>query len=145
MFDTGEDSYPFRAVGRDETYTNTACPRCNVTLSVGHKCDAGKLAWHLFPFDAVRDVVRVLMRGAKKYTAHNWRAGMLWSRPYDATLRHLDAFWSGEDLDPETGEHHLDHALCELLFLRDYAKRYPENDDRWKGNNARRETVRAPF
>ena len=36
----------------------------------------------------------------------------------------------GEDIDTESGEHHLDHAICNLLFLRHYEMTYREGDDR---------------
>jgi hypothetical protein len=98
----------------------------------GVKADQGKLQWCLLPLKYLRGVVRVLMKGAAKYSPHNWRAGMPWSQTYNAALRHLDAFWSGEDVDPETGESHLDHALCCLLFLRAHNIDYPELDDRYK-------------
>ena len=31
--------------------------------------------------------------------------------------RHIDAWWQGEQKDPETGEHHLAHAICCGMFL----------------------------
>ena len=31
--------------------------------------------------------------------------------------RHIDAWWGGEQKDPETGEHHLAHAICCGMFL----------------------------
>lgn len=36
----------------------------------------------------------------------------------------------GEDIDPESEEHHLDHAICNLLMLRHYVTTYKEGDDR---------------
>lgn len=53
----------------------------------------------------------------------NWEKGMSWGRCYAACLRHLWAWWRGEDNDPETGLSHLDHALCCLLFLSTFVKR----------------------
>lgn len=98
----------------------------------GIKHDVGKLQWNLLPMRYLRGMVRVLMRGARKYSAHNWRAGMPWSQPYNAVQRHLDAWMDGENLDPETGENHLDHALCELVFLRAFVEDYPDKDDRYQ-------------
>jgi len=31
--------------------------------------------------------------------------------------RHFDAWWHGEQKDPETGEHHLAHPICCGMFL----------------------------
>lgn len=98
----------------------------------GVKHDVGKLQWHLLPLRFLRGAVRVLMFGAKKYSAHNWRGGMPHTQTYNATLRHLDAWMNGEDLDPETGESHIDHAICELVFLRAHIEEHPELDDRYR-------------
>lgn len=76
------------------------------------------------------EVAEVLRLGAEKYDAHNWRAGSAWSRYYGAALRHLLAFWSGEDNDPETGRPHLAHALCCLMFLAVYERESLGEDDR---------------
>lgn len=100
----------------------------------GIKFDEGKLQWHLLPLKYLRGTVRVLMHGAKKYAAHNWRKGMPWSQTYNALQRHLDAFHDLEDLDPDTKLHHLDHALCELLFLRAHVEDFPQHDDRFRPN-----------
>jgi len=45
-------------------------------------------------------------------------------------LRHLTAWWAGEDLDPESGLHHLAHAACCLMFLLEYTQTHTELDDR---------------
>lgn len=39
------------------------------------------------------------------------------TRYLDALYRHLEAFRSGETLDPESSLHHLAHALTNLAFL----------------------------
>lgn len=88
----------------------------------------------LVPLKAVGMIARVYNYGAQKYAAHNWRKGYDWSLSYDACRRHLDAFWEGENLDPESGLPHLAHAgfhiLTMLTFLLD--KRYAAKDDRYK-------------
>lgn len=102
----------------------------------GYKEDLGKLEWTQVPFEALEGMVRVLMFGAKKYTKYNWRKGMTWSRPFEALLRHLFKWWAGEIIDEETGCSPLDHALCELLFLKYYEmhEQYKEHDDRYTTN-----------
>lgn len=82
------------------------------------KKDAGKLPWHLFPYDAAREVVRVLQFGANKYRERGWEDGIQFSRVYGAIQRHAVAwFQDREDDDPETGLSHLAHLGCEVLFL----------------------------
>ncbi len=78
-------------------------------------------------------VSRVMGFGAKKYAAHNWRYGIERSRILSAALRHILAYNEGEDLDPETGLSHLDHASCCLMFAREMHDTHPELDDRYKG------------
>lgn len=99
-------------------------------MSEGKKFDAGKLPWHLLPGDAVEEVVRVLQFGAGKYGERNWERGMAWSRPFAAAMRHLWAWWRGDDSDPETGLSHLAHALCCIMFLMAYVNRGVGTDDR---------------
>lgn len=98
----------------------------------GIKYDDGKLPMGLLSHTALKEIARVLQFGAKKYSSHNWRGGIYWSRLIDATYRHLGAFNSGEDRDPETGISHLAHAACDLIFLLEYEQTHQELDDRYK-------------
>lgn len=85
---------------------------------VGVKYDNGKPQWSLLPFKALTQVVEVLTYGAKKYAPDNWKKVPDARRRYiDAGFRHFTAYASGETHDPETGKHHLAHAICCLLYL----------------------------
>lgn len=100
------------------------------------KFDAGKLRWALLPWDAVGEVVKVLMYGAKKYGPWNWcsHGGMDWTRLSDASIRHVIAWQQGQDNDEdESGLPHLAHAACGLLFLLAYSLRGIGKDDRHVG------------
>lgn len=97
----------------------------------GRKDDNGKLQWSLLPADAIEEILKVLMFGAHKYEAHNWAKGMDWDRPYNALMRHMWAWWRGEDRDPESGLSHLAHAGCCILFLIAYQNRRTGNDTRY--------------
>lgn len=59
--------------------------------------------------------------GAVKYGPHNWResGGVEAATYYAATLRHLTAWYLGEDIDPASGVHHVAKALASLSILRD--------------------------
>lgn len=96
----------------------------------GHKYDNGKLPWDLLPPDAVEEIIKVLSFGASKYGAYNWARGMSWSRVFAALMRHMWAWWGGQNKDPETGISHLAHAGCCILFLLAYEKRGIGTDDR---------------
>ena len=99
-------------------------------MEKGMKFDGEKLRTDLYPIDAFLETCKVLTYGAKKYAPRNWEKGFEWSRAYGALLRHLFAFWQGEELDPETGIHHLAHAHCELIFLQCFQMRHVGQDDR---------------
>lgn len=83
----------------------------------GIKFDGGKDQWHLLPLNVLSDVVKVLMFGAKKYAPDNWKKVQPKERYFDACIRHLSAWQSGEQADKETGISHLAHAICCLIFL----------------------------
>lgn len=83
----------------------------------GTKHDENKPRYDLLPPHALAEVVKVLTHGADKYGEYNWAKGIKFSRLYAATQRHLQAWQSLEDNDPETGINHLAHAMCSLLFL----------------------------
>lgn len=99
-------------------------------MDEGRKDDSAKIRWDLLPPDAVEDIVKVLMFGAVKYGDYNWAKGMSWSRLFAACLRHLWAWWRGEENDPESGLSHLSHAGCCVLFLLSYNKLKLGKDDR---------------
>lgn len=101
-------------------------------MSTGIKHDAEKPRMDLLSTEALLQIANVMGYGAKKYSAHNWRGGIAWSRVIAAALRHITAFNAGENLDPETGLSHIAHASCCLMFLLDYIKSHPELDDRYK-------------
>jgi hypothetical protein len=82
-------------------------------------------------------VGQVLTFGKKKYAAHNWRKGIQISRLMAACLRHVLAFNSGEDFDPETGLSHLYHASCCLMFASELIEtKREEVDDRYRAEKA---------
>jgi len=99
------------------------------------KHDQSKSRWHLFPFDALEEVARVLEFGANKYGERNWESGMPWGRLVSALLRHISAFMMGEDNDRESGLSHLAHAACNCLFLLSYFLRNKGIDDRSEYDN----------
>jgi hypothetical protein len=72
-----------------------------------------------------------MLEGARKYGRHNYRdAGVLASVYFDAAMRHLWAWWEGEDIDPDSGLSHVAKAMACLAILRDSARTGNWNDDR---------------
>jgi hypothetical protein len=96
----------------------------------GVKFDHGKLRMDLLPPDVLEALARILTDGAEKYGCRNWEKGMAWSRPYSALLRHLLAWWGGQDTDPESGHPHLWHVMTNAVFLVSYEQRKIGEDDR---------------
>lgn len=97
----------------------------------GVKKDEGKLRWSLLPWDAVEEVVKVLMYGCEKYSSRNWEKGMDYGRLFDADLRHKIDWWQkGEAVAEDSRLHHLAHAACDTLFLLAYELRNKGKDDR---------------
>lgn len=72
-----------------------------------------------------------MMEGAMKYGRHNYRdSGVRMSTYYDATMRHMTAWWEGEDIDPESGLSHLVKAMACMAVIRDAEMLKMVNDDR---------------
>lgn len=95
------------------------------------KDNRGKPMVELLPSKPLLAVGRVLGFGAAKYKPNNWRLGLSWSQTIGSALRHIFAFNDGEDIDPESGEMHIDNAICQLLFLSEYWHTKTGEDDRW--------------
>lgn len=55
----------------------------------------------------------------------NWRKGYAWSLSYAAMQRHANAFWSGEDIDPDSGQPHLAAVAWHAFTLLEWG-RHPE-------------------
>ena len=96
---------------------------------LGRKFDGGKLEYGLLPPNALEETVKVLTFGAQKYERNNWihvDDGL--RRYFDALQRHLWAWKKGEQIDPESGLHHLAHAMCCLMFLYERDVIYNDKD-----------------
>lgn len=94
----------------------------------GKKFDGGKPRWSLVPEGVMEDTIKVLEYGAQKYAPDNWKhVPDATTRYYDAAMRHIDAWWKGEHRDGETGQSHLAHAMCCLMFLQWLEKQEKDN------------------
>lgn len=90
----------------------------------------GKNRLDLVPTSLIEEVGKVLTFGAEKYGDNNWRNSMSWSKVVASLKRHLTAFENGEDFDKESGLLHLSHLGCNVAFLLEYYKIFPQGDDR---------------
>jgi len=99
----------------------------------GKKFDESKVRTDLVPISIICGVASVLTFGANKYGDRNWEQGIKYGRVWGALLRHLYAWWEGEQEDPESGLPHLWHAASCLSFIihyETYPNRYTSFDDR---------------
>lgn len=109
---------PCPAPGLAERVDQTIKKFSPVDNTSGSKHDQHKPRWSLLPLEAINDVIAVLEYGAKKYGEWNWiKVTNSRERYFNAAMRHLIAWYSGERVDPESGHSHLAHAMCSLLFL----------------------------
>lgn len=67
--------------------------------------------------------------GAQKYEDRNWERGYKWSLSVDALERHLNQWKLGENLDAETGSHHLIAVAWHACALFIFGKRGLGTDD----------------
>ena len=88
------------------------------------KLDEGKPMVSLVEPAYVLGTAKILTFGAEKYGKGNWKTAKAEDieRYNDALLRHLYAYLGGEKIDPESGQPHLYHISCNVMFL-DYFDR----------------------
>jgi hypothetical protein len=104
-------------------------------LKEGTKFDSGKLRLDLIPIGPLVNLVLTYMIGSVRYEDYNWRKGMKWSRIYAAMLRHLFAWWVGEEFDQDTGQPHLGSVAWGAFTLLEYQRSHKEFDDRPKNSD----------
>jgi deoxycytidylate deaminase len=81
------------------------------------KFDSNKPRLALVPPSLALGVAKVMTYGAKKYKVNNWRNTPDIESYISALERHFLAWKAGEENDPESGLHHLEHLACNVAFL----------------------------
>lgn len=79
---------------------------------------------------ALIELAKVYGMGEGKYARYNYLKGYPWSLSVDALYRHLFAFLSGEERDPESGLLHTAHVAWHALTLTSFQQRAVGTDDR---------------
>jgi hypothetical protein len=111
---------------REPSYNSTTKPT-NPKDMVG----SNKLPLHLWPETATALGCLGLLDGMLKYGRSNYRAiGIRASIYVDAAKRHLNAWFEGEENDPDSGLPHFAHALACIAILVDAQAAGKLNDDR---------------
>lgn len=109
---------------------------CTIPMDNNPKARLGalKAPLHQIPTTGLPAVARVLAHGAEKYGFMNWRAESISITTYQAAiLRHLFAWYEGEDHDLDSGEHHMAHIAANALMLLDARRHGQLIDDRPRG------------
>ena len=90
-----------------------------------------KVPMSTVPATVMAEIGVAMLEGASKYGRHNYRVvGVRGSVYYDGVMRHLMAWWEGEDLDPDSGMSHVTKAITSLVVLRDAMMQGKFTDDR---------------
>ena len=119
-------------LSRTEATPGIQSREVRTTSSTGAQKGVKPERYDLIPVEALAEVARHYGRGAEKYAAHNWRKGYEWSKSFAALMRHAQQFWAGENIDEETGSHHMAGVVFHALSLITFTSEHPEMDDRWK-------------
>lgn len=91
-------------------------------MTTAVKNDGAKAPVHLLPPESIIGAARAMAHGTTIYGPRNWEIGLDFSRIYAAQMRHLLAWWGGEDIDPESGVHHLHHSSACAMMLASYVE-----------------------
>ena len=90
-----------------------------------------KAPLHLVPTRIIYWLADAFGNGAKKYGPFNWREKKISASVYyAAALRHITAWYEGEQNAADSGVHHLAHAAACLAMIADVEGTSLFNDDR---------------
>lgn len=79
-----------------------------------------KVPFSVIPWPVVAEAGLGMLEGGRKYGRHNYReVGVRASVYFDGLFRHITAWWEGEDIDADSGLHHVSKAISDLMVLRD--------------------------
>jgi hypothetical protein len=87
---------------------------------------------HLIPPAANDEMAKALALGASKYGQRNWVLGdcVNYTTYLAAMKRHIDRILDGEEIDPESGAHHLGHVMAGCGIVLDAKRHGKLIDDR---------------
>jgi hypothetical protein len=110
-------------------HTKMTRPDQNPKDAVGQN----KVSLTKIPPVALLHAAKAMMNGAGKYGPYNWREKNVAASIYiDAALRHLLAWFDGEEVADDSKVHHLGHALACCAILLDAQENGKMIDDRPK-------------
>ena len=104
---------------------------------------ASKVSITKLPAAGVLHGAHAMMDGARKYGPYNWRSKPVQASIYvDAAMRHMQAWFEGEETAGDSGVHHLGHALACCAILLDAQETGNLVDDRPPNGEGVRELMK---
>jgi hypothetical protein len=109
------------------------------TKGSGARWNQDKAPMEFIPLHLLAETAEVFhlvtTRKIRPYPMWNWANGMPWLVPYACLVRHLAAWFCGEEFDTGpngSGKRHTAHMMCNLLMMIHYEQTFPEGDNRPK-------------
>lgn len=125
--ETGSYLWPDLLVHADARKASSGYPDDNPKTALG----TAKPSLSVIPPVALFHMGQAMQDGKAKYGLMNWREHKVSSSIYyDAAMRHLMAWWDGENRASDSGVHHLAHAMACLGIILDAEATGQLNDDR---------------
>ena len=82
----------------------------------GLRYNEGKRKWSFVHFKSLEPMIEVLEYGATKYAPKNWQKGLDRTEVLESLQRHVCKLFDGEEIDAESGLHHIGHIMCNAMF-----------------------------
>jgi len=115
----------------DKVYTFVTAGRPLADNNVKTAAAVGKPQMSAVPPTALFALGAAMQNGADKYGKFNWRGTAVTASVfYDAMLRHLTAWYAGEDHAQDSKVHHLGHLMAGCAIILDAEAHKVFNDDR---------------
>jgi hypothetical protein len=112
------------------------------TKKIARRYNSGKLRYQLITPIGLSKLAEVYTKGASKYTlynedgsikedgSNNWKKGLPFTDIIDSAKRHIQAWESGEDIDPDLQSQHLANAAWNIMTILHLTETNPEFDNR---------------
>lgn len=114
-----------------KSYKRSAEEEAQMGKETAARFSEGKIRYDLIPPFPIELLARVYTYGSQKYDPDNWRKGLRWRKDVIGPLkRHLEKWIRGEQLDEESGCHHLSMVLWNVCALIEYERCDAGIDDR---------------
>lgn len=109
----------FPTIDDHEALTFHPLPEPGLTVNPKDAIGSTKLPLHLWPAEATALGCLGMLEGKAKYGRNNYVAGegVVSSIYVDAAKRHIDAWFAGEEVSPDTLNDHLGNALACLAII----------------------------